>query len=86
MNFKISHKIYIEHNPDNTYSPYSPSYIRQTAYFMKDYLIGGPWRYTIGDSTVGGSSIPEDVIIEVVYTNKSLTANKEFTGYVEFFY
>jgi len=83
---KTTNKVYVEKNPDNTYSPFSPSYIRQTAYFMKDYLISGPWRYVIGESTVGGSSIPEDIIIEVAYTNKSLTDAKDFTGYVEFFY
>lgn len=83
---KINHKVYIEKNPDNTYSPLSPSYIRQTVYFIKDYLITGPWRYVIGESTVGGSAIPEDIIIEASYTNRSLTDAKDFTGYVEFFY
>lgn len=83
---KVTNKVYTEKNVDNSYLAVSPSYIRQSVYFMKDYLIDGAWRYVIGESKVGGSHIPEDTLVTVEYKNNSVTANKEFTGYVEFLY
>lgn len=79
-------KIYVQTNPTHSFSPASPTYVRQTVYPLKDYEIGPPWLYNIGSGKIGGSYIKEDTIITVEYNNKSLTTDKYLIGRLEMLY
>jgi hypothetical protein len=85
INKNIS-KIYVEKNPTNTYSPLSPTYVRQTVKPIVNFEIGAPWLYTVGASKIGGSYVPSNVKITVHYENKSLTTDKRFVGALEYLY
>jgi hypothetical protein len=83
---KVNDYIYIETDLVNSYLASSPTYIKQSVYFMKDYDIGHPWNHDIGNSKIGGSYIPTDVGVTIEYTNFSTTDDKLFIGRVEYLY
>jgi hypothetical protein len=81
----ISNKLYLEKNPDNSYSP--GAYVRQTICFIKDYVLSRSWERAIGSSKIGGASIPPNVYVTAEYTNNSLTGNaKTLYGHCEILY
>lgn len=63
----------------------SPSYIIQNIYMMKDYEIGAPHRYEIGESKIGGSYVPAGTVVRVSYTNNGL-AQKNIVTRLEYLY
>lgn len=77
--------LYMDKYPVNSYSPLTPTYVLLTVYSVKDYEIGPPWGHTIGESKIGGSYIPPDTVLSVLYTNKS-NESKYFVGQVEYLY
>lgn len=79
-------KVYMENNPTNTFSPLSPTYVRQCVHMIKDFEIGEAFEHVIGESKIGASYVPTDVVITLEYTNKSTTYDKEFIGEVEYLY
>jgi len=80
-----NNKVYLENNPTNTYSPLTPTYVRQTIYMVKDYEIGEPTEHVIGQSKIGGAHIPADTLITVDYNNLSVT-DSTIIGKVEYLY
>ena len=78
--------VYVETNPTNSYSPASPTYIRQTVYTIKNYEFGIAGAHSIGGSKIGGSYIPKDVPIGMSYQNKSLDTDKTMVGIIEYLY
>lgn len=78
--------IYVETNLTNSYSVATPTYIKQSIYFMKDYDIGHPWEHEIGASKIGGSYVPPNMEVTIEYTNLSTTDDKLFIGRVEYLY
>jgi hypothetical protein len=78
-------RIYVETSPVFSYSPATPTYIQQTAYFIRNFEIGEAWNRNIGEMKIGGSHIPADTLIEVSYQNNSSTT-KDVIGHVEFLY
>jgi hypothetical protein len=80
-----TNKVYVENNPTNSYSPLTPTYVRQTIYMIKDYEIGEPTEHEIGQSKIGGAHIPPDTPITVDYTNNT-NATSNIIGKVEFLY
>lgn len=87
LSFNEEHsKIWVEKNPTNIFSPLSPTYVKQTVYMIKDYLIyGSSSQHNIGQSKIGGSYIPADVVITAEYLNHS-DEEKLFVGRLEFLY
>jgi hypothetical protein len=61
--------IYLEGNPSFNHSPLSPTYVGQRVYFLRDYIVDKTWERNIGDSKIGGASIPKDVYIHAEYYN-----------------
>lgn len=53
---------------------------------IKNFVLGIPWRYVIGDSKIGASYIPSNIITNVIYQNKSLTDTKKFNFQIEYLY
>ena len=82
----VNNYVFMENNPTNSFSPVSPTYVRQTVYQIKDYEIGPPWEREIGASKIGGSHVPKCTKVRIEYTNKSLTDTKRFVGHVEYLY
>ena len=78
--------IYVDTNLTNSFAVATPTYIRQCVCPIKDYIIGPPWHYSIGEAKIGGSSIPEDIDVTIEYTNKSTTDDKTFIGILEYLY
>jgi hypothetical protein len=83
---KTDNKIYVETNPTNSYSPASPTYVRQTVYTIYNYIIGEPWEHDIGNSKIGGAYIPADTLITLEYTNGSTGLDKELSGKIQYLY
>lgn len=83
---KINNKVYLELNCSNSYSMFSPTYVKQTVYIVYNYKIGEPWEHEIGASKIGGSYIPKDIFITVDYTNGSTGIDKTVTGHIEYLY
>lgn len=83
---KNNGKVYVEYAPVNSYSPASPTYVRQTAYAYKDFEIGEAWGRQIGESTIGGAYIPKDVYVTAEYQNFSTDTDKVLIGHVEYLY
>lgn len=78
--------IYVDTNLTNSFSPATPTYIRQNICPLKNYIIGPPWHYSIGKAKIGGSNIPSDIVVTIEYTNKSLLDDKVFIGILEYLY
>ena len=83
---KVRKIIYLENNPDQTYSPLTPTYVQQTVYFIKNYIIDKPGTRIIGRSKIGGASIPKNVYIEAKLTNTSNTDGHVIVGHSEYLY
>lgn len=83
---KSNLKVYVENNCTNTFSAFTPTYVRQTVYSLKDCEIGVPWVHDIGQSKIGGSYIPADTIVTIEYENLSTDTDKEIVGLVEYLY
>jgi hypothetical protein len=84
---KETNKLYMENNPDNSYSPASPTYVKQTICFIKDYVVSKAAHRSIGRSKIGGASIPANIYVTGEYKNNSLDGNaKTLIGYTEILY
>lgn len=79
-------RVYMENNPVNSFSPATPTYIKQTVYLIDNFEMGDSWARNIGEMKIGGSHIPKDTVIEVAYTNNSPTDDKTIIGHVEYLY
>ena len=82
----INNKLYMEISSTNSFSAASPTYVQQTVFFLKAFALGKAWEYDIGASKIGGSYIPADTLIKILYTNNSTLTDKTFIGRVEYLY
>jgi hypothetical protein len=80
-----TNKIYVRHGPSNSYSAVSPTYVKQTIYYVKDYEIGPAAKHEIGTTKIGGASIIGDTLITVDYVNNTSQASS-IIGRVEYLY
>jgi len=82
----LNNKIYVDKNITNSYSAATPTYIQQTVSIFSNYELNEPWEHTIGESKIGGSYVPTDTIVQILYDNKSSDTDKTFVGRVEYLY
>lgn len=68
-----------------SFSHLTPTYIRMSVYVIEDYVIGKSGRWEIGGNKIGGSFVPANVIIRIVYYNNS-GVSKNFTAQLEYLY
>jgi hypothetical protein len=78
-------RVYVEEAPTNSFLATSPSYVRQTVYMLKDWTLGAGGSHLIGESKIGGSYIPADVVVTAFYTNNG-EVQRTFIGSVEYLY
>lgn len=53
---------------------------------MKNFIIGMAPKYEFGISTIGGSYMSPNYSVSAVYTNKSLTEDRELIYHIEYLY
>ena len=63
----------------------TPTYIVQTIKMIPHLVIGPDGRYMIGESKIGGSILPTDTVIRVVYKNTS-DVEHSFYPMIEYLY
>lgn len=61
------------------------TYVRINVYVIEDFKIGKNGRWTIGESKIGGSFVPKNTIIRIIYYNNTASA-KNFTAQLEYLY
>jgi hypothetical protein len=83
--YKSSNSIFCENPPATTFSAATPTYVKQTVYVVKDYILGAIGRNIIGEGKLGGSYVPSDVKVRVQYTNTHGVENT-FTASYEYLY
>jgi hypothetical protein len=76
----------VETGSSNAFLSTTPTYIRQNIYMLKNWIIGPAWNYTIGESKIGGSYVPANTTIRVIYTNNSNSAAKTLYPEIEYLY
>lgn len=69
----------------NAYSATSPTYVRQTVRMAHNFQVAAPGRVEIGETKIGSSFIPANVVLRLRYENASGTA-KSFGIIIELLY
>jgi len=76
-----------EFTPTSSFSPASPTYVRQTVYSVRDFKCGTPQKFDIGTAKIGGSYVPANTVVRGMYTlNKPSATPKNFTAMIEYLY
>lgn len=83
---KVNDKLYLEKNGAHSFSPATPTYIKQTVKHIHDFEVGEAWEHVIGESKIGGTYLPPDTFVTVKYMNKSSDKDKFLIGRVEYLY
>lgn len=71
---KSSNTVYVENNTTNEFT--SAANIKKNTYYVKDFIIGYPFKYSFGTDKIGGSYIPANIPITIIYKNNSNVAKK----------
>ena len=79
----INKKIYVQNSLSYAFVALV-TLVKQTVYHIKNFEIGEPWEYELGQSKIGGSHIPADITVKVYYQNKSTDTDKSIIGRVEY--
>lgn len=79
-------QITVETAAVNAFSPATPTYVRMTVQYVRDFEIGPPAHHVIGDSKIGATYIPANTIVRVAYENKSPSVAKTIIGRVDITY
>ncbi len=69
----------------HAFSASTPTYVRMTNYILRDFIIGPPWQYEVGQCKIGGTSIPAGIVVRAIYKNNSDTT-KSIIGQIEYTY
>lgn len=79
-------QITVETAATHAFSPASPTYVRMSVQYVRDYEIGPAAHQVIGDSKIGATYIPANTIVRVAYENKSPATAKTIIGRVDITY
>lgn len=83
---KVNNTISTEYTNTNTFDSSTPTYVKQTRYYLRNFELGESTKHTIGNSKIGGSYIPANTNITVEYENKSSSTTKTIIGTIEYLY
>ena len=67
----INNTITVENPPSNSFLAGSPTYIKIGIKMIRNFEIGPPGPYIIGESKIGASHIKAGTVIRIKYTNKT---------------
>lgn len=77
--------ITVETAPGQAFLAATPTNVQMTVYMLKDFEIGPPGRYLAGEAKIGGSYVPANTVIRIIYTNNG--ANQvRFSPWCELLY
>ena len=82
---KVAKTITVETAAVNNFLAATPTYVKQTVYYLRNYEFGPAWEYVIGESKIGASYLPANTILRARYTNNSIT-NKKLVVKFEYLY
>lgn len=80
----VNSYVYVETAPVNSFSPATPTYVRQTVYYFKNFELYGPGDVILGENKIGGTYIPADTLITGYYHNASVDTTKHIVGFIEY--
>lgn len=76
--------VLVENSPSVTYLS-SNTIIKQNVYILKDFELGNSWCIDVGESKIGGSYLPSQIIVRLEYTN-NYTSTQSILGVLEYLY
>jgi hypothetical protein len=81
---KVSNKVYTQYAPTNSFN--AGTYVLIQAQNVEDYEIGEGQVHKIGEGKIGGSYVPADTVVHIMYVNNSApgTPLKTIIGSVEY--
>lgn len=62
------------------------TYIYMSVKMVKDYVIGPPWEYVLGESKIGASYLPKNTVVRISYKNNSPSTAKKMVFKIERLY
>ena len=83
---KVAKTITVETAAVNSFLASTPTYVKQTVYYLQNYEFGPSWEYVIGESKIGASYLPANTILRARYINNSAIANKKLVVKFEYLY
>ena len=72
----VNDQITIETPLTTAFTAATPTYVRQTIYFVKDVELKGRYDYQFGEDVIGGSFIPAGFSLKCDYLNREGTAKR----------
>jgi hypothetical protein len=82
---KVAKTLTVETAAVNSFSAATPTYVKQTVYYLRNYEFGPAWEYVIGESKIGASYMPANTVLRARYTENSGT-NKKLVVKFEYLY
>jgi hypothetical protein len=83
---KTNKQITMENAAIHNFLTSTPTTVLLTVKIIENYEIGPPNQYIIGDSKIGGMYIPANIVMQLVYQNKSTDTTKKIIFKVEYTY
>lgn len=80
-----TNEITVETATTNAFAAATPTAVKMTVHMMQNYTFGHGGPVNIGESKIGGSYIPANTPIRVVYQNKT-AETKHFNPSIEYLY
>jgi len=74
----VNNIIYCKNAPATQFTVTSPTFVKFRRYVLKDFILGPPDRYPLGDSKIGGSYVSAGNIVRASYINYGNTEKKVY--------
>lgn len=68
---KYAGTLTVENAATQAFAAATPTYVQITAIVMRDYTLGPVGAVHVGDSKIGGSFVPQNSVVRVLYQNRS---------------
>lgn len=81
---KVAKTVTLANATANSYT--AGNIVTRTVKVIKNYTIGHAWKYDIGNSKIGGSYVPANTIVRVIYKNNNATTPKTIYSEIEYLY
>jgi len=84
---KVNNKITVATATANSFLSATPTYVKQTVYFAKDFRLPSAYVTNLGEAVIGGSLLPANTTMKIRYKNvEGTTTGKFFTFVMEYKY
>ena len=76
----------VETGATNSFSPATPTYVKQTVKFISTSVLVGPGSYSLGRTKIGASYIPVNTVLRLRYKNNGVNDEKCLSITLEYLY